>query len=129
MATEKDFLGFVAGVLDVAPESISLDTAYESIPEWDSVMQLRLTLEISSEFDVDPRKSASLLDIFSCVFQGVIPYGAQLLSAAALTNATIDGAGVSSMDFVPYVWYVWVLLVFALVDIFIPYADKTRKAK
>jgi len=53
MATEKDFLGFVAGVLDVHPESISLDTAYESIPEWDSVMQLRLTLEISSEFDVE----------------------------------------------------------------------------
>ena len=89
----------------------------------------KVAKDISSEFDVDPRKSASLLDIFSCVFQGVIPYGAQLLSAAALTNATIDGAGVSSMDFVPYVWYVWVLLVFALVDIFIPYADKTRKAK
>ena len=53
MATEKDFLSFVAGVLDVAPESISLDTAYESIPEWDSVMQLRLTLEISSEYDVE----------------------------------------------------------------------------
>ena len=53
MTTEKDFLAFVAGVLDVAPESISLDTAYESIPEWDSVMQLRLTLEISSEYDVE----------------------------------------------------------------------------
>lgn len=53
MATKKDFLAFVAGVLDVTPESISLDTAYESIPEWDSVMQLRLTLEISSEFDVE----------------------------------------------------------------------------
>ena len=53
MATEKDFLSFVAGVLDVAPESISMGTAYESIPEWDSVMQLRLTLEISSEFDVE----------------------------------------------------------------------------
>ena len=53
MATEKDFLSFVAGVLDVAPESISMDTAYESIPEWDSVMQLRLTLEISSEYDVE----------------------------------------------------------------------------
>jgi len=53
MTTEKDFLTFVAGVLDVAPESISMDTAYESIPEWDSVMQLRLTLEISSEFDVE----------------------------------------------------------------------------
>ena len=53
MATEKEFLSFVAGVLDVPAESISLDTAYESIPEWDSVMQLRLTLEIGTEYDVE----------------------------------------------------------------------------
>ena len=53
MATEKEFLAFVAGVLDVPAESISLDTAYESIPEWDSVMQLRLTLEIGTEYDVE----------------------------------------------------------------------------
>jgi acyl carrier protein len=53
MTTEKDFLVFVAGVLDVPAESISLGTAYESIPEWDSVMQLRLTLEIGSEYDVE----------------------------------------------------------------------------
>ena len=53
MAREKEFLSFVAGVLDVPAESISLDTAYESIPEWDSVMQLRLTLEIGTEYDVE----------------------------------------------------------------------------
>lgn len=53
MATEKEFLSFVAGVFDVPVESISLDTAYESIPEWDSVMQLRLTLEIGTEYDVE----------------------------------------------------------------------------
>lgn len=53
MATEKEFLSFVAGVLDVPAESISLDTAYESIPEWDSVMHLRLTLEIGAEYDVE----------------------------------------------------------------------------
>lgn len=53
MATEKEFLSFVAGILDVPIESISLDTAYESIPEWDSVMQLRLTLEIGTEYDVE----------------------------------------------------------------------------
>lgn len=53
MATEKEFLSFVAGVLDVPAESITLDTAYESIPEWDSVMQLRLTLEIGTEYDVE----------------------------------------------------------------------------
>ena len=53
MATEKEFLSFVAGVLDVPVESITLDTAYESIPEWDSVMQLRLTLEIGAEYDIE----------------------------------------------------------------------------
>lgn len=53
MMEEKDFLTFVAGILDVPAESISLETAYESIPEWDSVMQLRLTLEIGSEYGVE----------------------------------------------------------------------------
>lgn len=53
MVEEKDFLAFVARILDVSAESISLETAYESIPEWDSVMQLRLTLEIGSEYGVE----------------------------------------------------------------------------
>ena len=44
--------------------------------------------EISDEFDVDPRRSASLLDMFTSVGQGLIPYGAQLLTAAALTGLT-----------------------------------------
>jgi len=53
MATEKDFLSFIAGILEVAPESLTLETAYESIPEWDSVMHLRLTLEIGTEYGVE----------------------------------------------------------------------------
>lgn len=53
MTTESDFLDFVAGILDVPRETISLDTAYESIPEWDSVMQLRLTLEIGTEYNAE----------------------------------------------------------------------------
>ena len=53
MVAEKDFLAFVAGVLEVPVEALSLETAYESIPEWDSVMQLRLTLEIGSTYDVE----------------------------------------------------------------------------
>ena len=51
--TEREFLAFVANILDVPVERISLTTAYESIPEWDSVMQLRLTLEIGSEYGVE----------------------------------------------------------------------------
>lgn len=53
MVAENEFLAFVSGILDVPAESISMETAYESIPEWDSVMQLRLTLEICSEYGVE----------------------------------------------------------------------------
>ena len=53
MIDEEHFLSFVAGILEVPSDAISLETAYESIPEWDSVMQLRLTLEIGGEYDVE----------------------------------------------------------------------------
>ena len=50
--------------------------------------------DISNEYGIDSRRSASLLDIFSCVFQGIIPYGAQLLTASALAskNGTVINA-------------------------------------
>ncbi len=54
--------------------------------------------EISEEFDVDPRRSASLLDIYASVGQGIIPYGAQLLSAASLT-------GLTPFAIIPYLFY------------------------
>lgn len=53
MVAEKDFLAFVAGIFEVPVESLSLETAYESIPVWDSVMQLRLTLELGTEYNVE----------------------------------------------------------------------------
>ncbi len=53
MVQEHDFLSFVAGGLDVPAESLALDTAYGSIPEWDSVMHIRLTLEIESRYNVE----------------------------------------------------------------------------
>ena len=52
------------------------------------VMAGPIAKEISDEFEVDPKRSASLLDIFASVGQGFIPYGAQLLSAATLTGLT-----------------------------------------
>ena len=51
--SKEVFLGFVAGVLEVPVGNISLETSYESIPEWDSVMQLRLALEIGAEYGVE----------------------------------------------------------------------------
>ena len=53
MADEKRFLEFVASVLDVPVGSLSLKTAYESIPQWDSVMHLRLVMELGAEFGAD----------------------------------------------------------------------------
>jgi len=54
--------------------------------------------EISEEFGVKPKRAASLLDMFTSVGQGLIPYGAQLLSAAALT-------GLTPYDMIPYLVY------------------------
>lgn len=74
--------------------------------------------EISEEYSVDPRRVASLLDIFSCVMQGLIPYGAQLLIACRFT----DGA-VSPIDLFPFLWYQFLLAISAVISIFIPFAD------
>ena len=78
--------------------------------------------KISTKYRVDPRKSASLLDIFSCVFQGILPYGAQLLTAAAL--ASQSGLTINTLDIVPHMWYCFFLAIFGLISIFIPYSDR-----
>lgn len=82
--------------------------------------------DVSREYHVDPRRSASILDLFSCVIQGIIPYGAQLLSAAALANATLKAKGasiISPADVVPHMWYCWLLGIAGIVSIFVPFAD------
>lgn len=52
MVAEQNFLTFVAGLFEVPVESLSLETAYQSIPQWDSVMHLRLVMEIEGEYGV-----------------------------------------------------------------------------
>lgn len=74
------------------------------------VMAGPIAKEISDEFKVSPKRSASLLDIFSAVGQGVIPYGAQLLSAATLTAIT-------PFEIIPYLFYPFFMAVSALVFI------------
>ena len=71
------------------------------------VMAGPIAKEIATEFDVDAKKSASLLDIFASVGQGLIPYGAQLLSAAQLT-------GLTSFDIMPYLFYPILMAVSAV---------------
>lgn len=66
--------------------------------------------EISEEYGVDPRRSASLLDIFSSVGQGLIPYGAQLLTAASI-------ASISPFEIIPYMYYPILMAVSSLLFI------------
>lgn len=68
--------------------------------------------EISDEYDIEPKRTASLLDIFSSVGQGLLPYGAQLLSAATLT-------GLTPFDIMPYLYYPVLMGVSAIIFIFI----------
>ncbi|WP_020405813.1 Na+/H+ antiporter NhaC family protein [Hahella ganghwensis] len=73
-----------------------------------------LAKDIAERYGVDPRRSASLLDIFSCVVQGILPYGAQILLASSL-------AKVSPLDLVGNVYYCWILALAAAGSIIIGY--------
>lgn len=89
------------------------------------VISGNIAKDISQEYRIDPRKTASLLDIFSCVMQGIIPYGAQLLVATSLTNTY--GIMIAPIEIIPYIIYCWVLAILGILAIFIPYADYTLK--
>lgn len=69
-----------------------------------------LAKDIASRYQVDPRRSASLMDIVSCVVQGMIPWGAQMLLAASI-------AGLSPLQLVDSVVYCWALGAMALISI------------
>lgn len=76
------------------------------------VMVGPIAKEISDDFGVTPRRSASLLDMFSSMGQGLIPYGAQLLAAASLT-------GLTPFEIIPYCFYPLLMGLSGLVFIFI----------
>jgi Na+/H+ antiporter NhaC len=70
----------------------------------------RIAKDITDRFGLDPRKTASILDTFSCLVQGFIPYGAQLLMASGL-------AGISSISIIGYLYYPFVMGTCALMAI------------
>ncbi|MBQ9492786.1 MAG: Na+/H+ antiporter NhaC family protein [Oscillibacter sp.] len=74
------------------------------------VMAAPIAKEISAEYRIEPEKTASLLDTCSCVMQGIIPYGAQLLIAASLS-------GLSSIAIIPFLFYPLLLAVLVLASI------------
>lgn len=76
-----------------------------------------LAREISQRFGIDPRRTASILDTFSCFAQGIIPYGAQMLMASSL-------ALLNPIEIIPYLYYPFVMGLFMLMAIFFRYPKK-----
>lgn len=66
--------------------------------------------EVAKEYGVDPKRAAALMDIFSCVVQGIIPYGAQLLLACSI-------AKLSPVELIGSIYYCWILAIFAVLAI------------
>lgn len=86
------------------------------------VMAGPIAKEISAERGIEPRRSASILDTFSCIIQGVLPYGAQLLYAES--SLTALGKSVSAIEIIPFMFYPMLLLLSSVIFII---SDKTDK--
>lgn len=95
-------MGLLVGVMDIA-------TANNTVA---IVMANPIAKEMAGEYGISPRKTASILDTFSCVFQGVIPYGAQMLVAVAAVNEL--GRELSAFDIMPKLFYPMLLLISSL---------------
>ena len=92
-------VGLLVGAMDIA-------TANNTVA---IVMAGPIAKQISEEYGISPKESASLLDTFSCIFQGVIPYGAQMLVAVS-TAISLD-CTVSAFDIIPCLFYPYLLAV------------------
>ena len=120
----KVFKGRVGGRLGVGLLVGAMDivTANNTVA---IVMAGPIAKEISEEYGITPKESASLLDTFSCIFQGIIPYGAQML--IAISTAVSLGSAISAFEIIPYLFYPYALAVSSLV--FIIFSAGKRKAK
>ena len=107
-------MGLLVGAMDIA-------TANNTVA---IVMANPIAAQMAERYGISKRKTASLLDTFSCVFQGIIPYGAQML--VALSAANEMGHSVSAFQVIPNLFYPFLLLVSSLAFI---YLIPERKAK
>lgn len=105
-------MGALVGAMDIA-------TANNTVA---IVMANPIAKEISQEYDISPKRSACLLDTFSCVFQGIIPYGAQML--VAISAVSEMGLQISALQIMQYLFYPYLLLISAVVSIFLVKKEK-----
>ncbi|MEQ3252429.1 Na+/H+ antiporter NhaC family protein [Eggerthella lenta] len=100
-------MGLLVGAMDIA-------TANNTVA---IVISNPIAADMAKTYGISKRKTASLLDTFSCVFQGILPYGAQML--VAISAATELGFAVSAFQIIPFLFYPFLLLISSLVFIFI----------
>ena len=100
-------MGLLVGAMDIA-------TANNTVA---IVMANPIAKEMREEYDITPNRAACILDTFSCIFQGIIPYGAQML--VAISAAAELGCTISAFQIMQYLFYPYLLLVSCLVAIFL----------
>ena len=99
-------MGLLVGLMDIS-------TANNTVA---IIMANPIAADMAKTYGISKRKTASILDTFSCVFQGIIPYGAQMLVALAAASAM--GSAVSAFQVIPFLWYPFALLLSSLAFIF-----------
>ena len=100
-------MGILVGAMDIA-------TANNTVA---IVMANPIAKEMAQTYEITPKKTASLLDTFSCITQGILPYGAQML--VAISAVTELGKSISAFDIIPYMFYPFFLLVSSLIWIWV----------
>jgi Na+/H+ antiporter NhaC len=109
-------MGLLVGAMDIA-------TANNTVA---IVMANPIAREMAEGYGITRRKTASLLDTFSCVFQGIIPYGAQML--VAISAVTELGGEITAFQIIPNLFYPFLLLISSVIFIFIIPERKKKNA-
>ena len=107
-------IGLLVGLMDIA-------TANNTVA---IVMANPIASEMAKDFDISPRKTASILDTFSCIFQGILPYGAQILVALSVVSTL--GYELSAFQIISNLFYPMMLLISSLVFIFLIPEKKSK---
>ena len=100
-------MGLLVGIMDIA-------TANNTVA---IVMAGPVVKEMSKDYGISKKRAASILDTFSCIFQGILPYGAQMLIALAAANEY--GYKISAFKVMPYLYYPFILALVSLIYIII----------
>ncbi len=100
-------IGLLVGLMDIS-------TANNTVA---IVMANPIASEMAKEYGISPKKTASILDTFSCIFQGILPYGAQMLVALSAVSAM--GLELGAFDVIIHLFYPMMLLLSSLVFMFL----------